>query len=471
MSSRPIDQPFSNGPSPEVYPGMRIRQLVDITASVIVTILVAVACSDDPEPVVLDFKDTPALDGTPTTLIPPTPSDPPESPRPTLGTMEVPCGLVDLPTVVESAEVGIDDGSIVIATGNDRGGLFAAGSGRGIPDAVEVMAGYCNSLGGLAGRDVVVVEYDAAAVEVGDRTAEQCVEASSVVGHGYLHEEEAAQIRAICALPAYPSWVPGLLSGEPFPIHGHLLALFADPAAADVALIGPDTPAGVAARFLRGSALAAGVGSFSVVADIPYSVDRDPGWSTMAAQARDSGAGLVYVDGSCGIGIVPFLRAAAALDWTPIVLAGPSAYDPVCISDAAGEGLAVQQLLVELPFLPIEDGDKAPVTAAYATMLGEVAAPVTGDALLASSAFWRWAAAVDGCGSDLGRRCLAEAAVTGSGWTAGELHRSYDIDGLSEPCIVLMGVADGILERRLPEDPGTYDCDPERSVALRRIDG
>ncbi len=430
--------------------------------------LLAGSCSDDAEPTRPVFSDSTESGDTATTLVPPTPTDPPETLRPTLGEMEVPCGLVDRSAPPTSGEVGIDDTSILIGTGNDRGGLYTAGSGRGIPDAVEVMAGYCNSLGGLAGREVLVAEYDAAAVEAAERATEQCDEVFAVVGQGYLDAEGAHEVRTLCGLPSYPAWPQGLIAGEPLPIHGQLLAFFLEPAAGQVALVASRTSDGESRRVLRRSALETSDVEFVVVAEISYPIDDDPGWDSVALEAFEAGAGLVHIDGSCEAAVVPFLRSAEELGWSPVVLAGPSGYHSQCVSEAHTEGLGIDRLMVELPFLPLEDGPTdAPVATAYARMLSELAAPVTGDALLASSAFWRWASVVDQCGSDLSRSCLEDGATLTEGWTAGGLHRAYDFDGSTDACAVVMGVVDGGFVRLLPEEPGLYDCSGERSVVLR----
>jgi hypothetical protein len=447
---------------------MRIPTFDRLVAGSVVLALLAAACSDEPEPTREVFADVAEENNTTSTLIPSTPTDPPETLRPTLGEMEVPCGLTDDPAPPLDGVIGVGEMSILIGTGNDRGGLHTFGSGRGIPDAVEVMAGYCNSLGGLAGRNVLVLEYDAAAVEAADRAAEQCAEVASVVGHGYLDEAGADDVRDLCRLPSFPAWVGGLVAGEPFSLHGHLLAFFLEPAAGNVALVGPATPTGAEQRAIRRSALESSDSGFVVATEIGYPIAADPGWDSVAAAALDSGAGLVHIDGSCRAAVVPFLRGAAALDWSPVLLGGPSAYDPECVAEAAQEGLGIHSLIVELPFLPLEDGAvDAPVTAAYAEMFAELAAPVTGDALLAASAFWRWALAVGGCTESMSRSCLQGAAALTVGWTAGGLHRPYDFDGSTDPCLVVMGVVDGAFVRQLPESPGTYDCEPERSVVLR----
>ena len=102
-----------------------------------------------------------------------------------------------------------------------------------------------------------------------------------------------------------------------------------------------------------------------------------------------------------------------------------------------------------MPFLPLEDGDDAPVTMAFAEILGTYTAEVHGDALLASAAFWSFAVAVDNCADRFTRGCLA-GETDGDG--AGLIRRD------DAACRVVLGVVDGVFERILPETPGTLAC-------------
>ncbi|NIW30887.1 MAG: hypothetical protein GWN25_28305 [Actinobacteria bacterium] len=227
-------------------------------------------------------------------------------------------------------------------------------------------------------------------------------------------------------------------------------------------LVRPDTRSAALDSERRTLALAEAPVPVTVVGDVAYPVDRVADWDLVVGTARASGAGLVHLEGGCDHAVVPFLSIAAAAGWEPIVVTGPAAYDPACLAASELTG----RLLVEVPFLPYEDGDAAPVTAEHAGFLDALGGPRTGDALLAASAFWRWVTAAAACGTDLDRECLADQAATIDAWTGAGLHPAVGLDGSMEPCVVVLGVEDGEFVRRLPTEPGTYDCTPEWSVSL-----
>ncbi len=370
------------------------------------------------------------------------------------------------------AQVGIDSATITIGAGNDRGGLYSFGSGRAMPDAVEVMAGHCNALGGLLGREVHVLEYDAAVVEVQARTEVQCTEVVAVVGQGYLQADDAQAAREACGLPSFDGWINDLTIGDPVVLVGFLHASRSEAAAARVVLIGPDTASGIRANEIRSAAIRESTVPVAVVASLTYPLDETPDWDALAEAVRDAEAGLVRIDGACASAIVSMLAAFAADESPPLIMSGPSTYDHACIADAVAAGLPVERLLVELPFHPIEDKGAAPVTARYVELLAEVAVEPTGDALLAASAFWRFASAADACGQRFGRACLAERAAELDGWTGGGLHRTIGSGRFSDTCAVIVGV-DGVeFERRTPVAPGVYDCDPALSgMTVGGVDG
>ncbi len=443
--------------------GMRRRWLPLLMAIMAIMAIVG-ACSADPDPVEPPFAEPVVGEGSRTTLLPPLPTDPPAIEGPAIGEMALPCGRGgEASRAVIRDEIGIDADAITIGVGNDRGGLYSAGSGRGMPDAVEVMAGHCNELGGLVGREVRVVEYDAAVVEIESRTLAQCQEVTAVVGQGYLLADDAAAGREACGLPSFDGWLDDLTIGMPVVLVGFLHAVSSEAAAERVVLVGPDTTSGIDANEARAAALHASTVPASVVASLTYPIDAAPDWEAIAESIRDVDGGLVRIDGPCTSVITPLLRAFLDDEMPPLVMSGPSAYDHACIAEADATGAPTSRLLVELPFRPIEDGDAAPITARYVEILDEVAVEPTGDALLAASAFWRFATAADACGLGLGRECLVEHASTLAGWTSGGLHRTLGSGAFSDTCAVIVGVEGGRFERRVPTTPGVYDCDPSLS--------
>jgi hypothetical protein len=433
--------------------------------------MLAAACSDDPgstDPGLTDLAtelatdlaaSVPPTSTTTTTLRPPVPTDPPARVSATIGDLEIPCTPSD--AVALPYKPGVTEDAIVIGTGSDRGGLATAGAGVGVIEMIEALADHCNAHGGLLGRDILVREYDAAAVEAGLRVVEACEETAALVGHAFLQFFEAELTARACGLPTYPNG-QGLLQPNPFPLHGVLSALFLDPKnAAGVAVVGPDTPAGALDRQRVASAIAAGTPILNVVGNLAYPIDGAPDWNRIVGEARALGAGQVHLTGSCAQAVIPFMEVAVTAGWHPVIVATSVAYDSACLAVAEPE-----RLLIELPFLPVEDGDAALATAAHVELLATIGAEPSGAGLLAASAFWRWASAVVECLPSDDAGCEARDALAVTEWTAGGLHPAVDLLGNGNGCAVVLGVGESGFERRLPIEPGTYDCLPERSVAV-----
>ena len=388
-----------------------------------------------------------ALADTATTLLPPAPPDPPEIEGPSLVDFTVPCGIEPEPTAARGP--GVSDDAIRVGVGNDEGGRHAGRSGATMPEAVAAMAEHCNSLGGLAGRVVQVDAYDAAVTELADVAADQCGEAFALVGSGHLEPLAGAEPWAACSMPHFAGWDPALLRPTPMPLLAHQLAAFVDPASFSVAVVMPDTLEG------RGAAEAATAGlveaGFVVVATEFFSVTTEPDWTALAGRVAAAEAGLIHVDGPCRAATVPLL--AAGDEDGPTVIAGASSYDRACLTDSGLDSNVLDRLLVQLPFLPIEDGDEAPVTAAFADIFRTYGATVTGDALLAAAAFWEFAVTVDACrGAELTRDCLDRRR--GDDWDGAGLHPA----GTEASCRVVVKVVLDSFERVLPEEPGRYGC-------------
>ncbi|MEM8706039.1 MAG: hypothetical protein AAGE98_06245 [Actinomycetota bacterium] len=423
----------------------RVRLAAVVTTALAV---LAAACTSDPTP---DAPETftPAtgneidLSDPSTTLIPPTPEDPPEIEGPTLADFDIPCGRDAEP--IPGDTVGVDDSVIVIGTGNDRGARFTGSSGQGMPEAVAAMADHCTALGGLAGRGLQVRSYDAAVVEVADRALDQCREVLALVGAGYATPVAGLDAWTACGLPVFEGWPSWLLGVDPLPIEAHRFAAFAEPTARTVGIVAPTSLEGRARAVSVGGVLTAD--GFTVATDVAYSLTIETDWDDVADEL--AAVGLVHVEGPCEDVVVPLLEALGGRETVPLVVTGPSSYDRTCLDVATVRGAPTDRLLVQLPFLPLEDGDDAPVTQAFAEILATYATPVSGDALLASAAFWSFADAADACAEDLSRSCL-RSQLDGEG--AGLVRRA------DAACRVVLGVVDGEFERVVPASPGRLAC-------------
>ena len=202
----------------------------------------------------------------------------------------------------------------------------------------------------------------------------------------------------------------------------------------------------------------------TVVGEVAYPIDSVPDWDRIAGEVRALGAGQVHLDGGCAQAILPFVDVAERASWRPVVVATAAAYEASCLGTPQPD-----RLLIELPFLPFEDGAAAPATAAHGELLDQIGAPRTGAGLLAATEFWRWASSAEACLVSADPQCFAAARLAQSDWTAGGLHPAVAPDGTSDGCAVVLGVENGEFVRRLPSEPGSYDCAPERSVVVPPI--
>ncbi|MEM9465675.1 MAG: hypothetical protein AAGA90_09900 [Actinomycetota bacterium] len=418
--------------------------------------VVAAACSGgdevaDPPPVFTPAGDaSESLADPGTTLLPPTPSDPPEIEGPSLADFAVPCGVDPEPTPATGP--GIDDTTIRIATGNDEGGRHAGRSGASMPEAVVAMAEHCNTLGGLAGRAIAVETYDAAVTEVPDVAARQCEETFALVGHGYLQASLGTETWNGCGLPRFDGWSSALLRAEPVPLLAHRVAAVTDGAALSVAIVMPETTAGrTEAEAAQIALVAAG---FSVATVEFYSPAVEIDWPAMQSRIAASGAGSIHVSGSCRGATMPLAAAGGAEG--PTIIADASSYDDDCRADAAALGVPLDNILLQVPFLPVEDGDDAPVTQAFVEILERFGASATGDALLAGAAFWEFAVAVDACRSDVVTRdCLDERRDVE--WNGAGIHPP----AADASCRVVVAMTADGFERVLPAEAGRFGCPDE----------
>jgi ABC-type branched-subunit amino acid transport system substrate-binding protein len=411
------------------------------------------------------------------TAIDPAELDPPLPPRPKLGDLTIPCGPAVEP-LLDGDSPGLTAESITIGPGNDRGGLYTAGSGRGIPDTIRALADGCNALGGINGRVIEVVERDAAVLEIDQQVRAACDADFALVGHGYLLDATTDPIRAECGLPAFPAWTtmrpaadaPTVVAVPSQPdelvLDGLVISAFAaGQAGARVAMVVPATAGGRDAAARLEAALArAGLDIGMTVYE--YALDRPADWESIASTASSDGAGVVWVEGSCVSTLVPLMEAAQTVGWEPTVTGNPSLYDPMC---ASRYPTLVEGALIALPVHPPEDSRSVDAVDAHVRLLQAAGVEPTADALLAASAFWLWATSAAECAEPLTRGCVVAHAAGVDSWTAGGLHAATGPGDFGPSgCIVLVAAVDGVFERVTASPDGAMDCGPDENAGAIR---
>jgi hypothetical protein len=104
-----------------------------------------------------------------------------ELPTDTFGDLAVPCGEGDASGATDQ---GVTDDSITIGFGDDSGYSAAPGLNEEMGDSMEAAIEWCNSLGGINGREIVGNRYDAALNNAGQVIVEACAQDFALVGQG-----------------------------------------------------------------------------------------------------------------------------------------------------------------------------------------------------------------------------------------------------------------------------------------------
>ncbi len=128
-------------------------------------------------------------------------------PEGTFGTLAPVCGAGDASGATDQ---GVTDTAIEIGYGDDAGYAPNPGVGHEASDAVEALIGWCNDQGGINGRPVKGVYYDAKITEVTNVMSEACKSAFMLVGQVFALAGSAEPTRLGCGLPT----VPGSTSGS-----------------------------------------------------------------------------------------------------------------------------------------------------------------------------------------------------------------------------------------------------------------
>ena len=436
--------------------------------------------TDAPAPTTMADTDTTMADtgeqstdggtgGTETTMAPTTAA--PEPAVPMFGNKPWPCGPGDA-----SGETwqGVDDDSITIGVGDDRGYQASPGLNAHQTAAVINFIDRCNELGGINGRQIEYINYDAAIVQASIRMTEACEQVFMLVGEGFSLDQIAEPIRVGCELGAVPAWTVSVdFAHGPWQVNA-------------VPNPGDQTPMSLAvhARQIadeRGYDItqsAAMFGNFSATQEtwykveatypeygyefdqaLEYDINGEADWTPFIQQLKDAGAEIVYFTGSCPF-FYQFVRESSALnDFDAIWLADANFYDSDC--SAVNESDALDNTFIRMVFIPFEEASQNQATQDFIDVLDEAGNDQkTLLGMQAVSSFLLWATGAAACGSDLTRDCVLDEIREITEWDGHGLHVVTNPGSNEAPtCGMLMELTGTGYQRALPTEPGTFDCD------------
>ena len=417
----------------------------------------------------------------------PLPAGPPQAPSPA---PPPPAPLPPAPTLTQpvSAVPGLTDSRVRIGVIADiETGGVADERSRSVQLAMLAWAEAVNAAGGLAGRTVEMLTFDAGLFGHEAVVGEACRgDIFALVGSDALLDDEGVEMFTSpeCDLVDFPARVHSprrAASPRTFqavPVSNEAVNVGALRWVAErqpvrirsTATFFVDLPTAVIAAE-RTAEAARGLG-FEFVYDPSVTIGESLDLQALAMVA--AGVHHVLWDGDTNR-LLELLESVAAAGIT-VGVNCMTACDSALFLEAAGP--LANGVLVWSPYLPLREEEHSPELAAYRQWLAVVDPEAVPDtqgvaAWAAARLFEEAARRAIGAGTPsedadlLTPTAVAEAAAGIVNWHGHGLHApSNPGTGESSPCGVVMGVSEGSLFRFHPAPPGSFVCSPENLFAL-----
>lgn len=389
----------------------------------------------------------------------------------TPGDQESPCGPGD---AKGATDVGITDDSITIYTIQDisgpQPGLFQAPQ-----DAMVAFVAYCNSLGGINGREVKLEKRDSTFFEPRAPWEEACKNAFALVGATVVLDDQVVDLSEKCGLPEFPSasatsahaLAPNVVHANPGPPtqwNAGLAYFLAERFPEEIkrsAMFYADlgTTKNLALRQMEGFEQAGF--EWTLVKTLPL---IELNWGPHVDELREKNIG--YVGIWTGLEepakLVKELRAQGVT--VPVVDIQGTSYDQKFI-DLAGP--AAEGAYVSVATWPFEEVDENPELQNYVEWLDKTTkTKPTGMGVATWSAGLFFATIVKDLGSEVTREAVLEKALEVHEWDGHGLHGPGD-PGANKMagCTVVLQVEDGKFKRVWPDEG--FACDDRYAATVK----
>jgi ABC-type branched-subunit amino acid transport system substrate-binding protein len=384
---------------------------------------------------------------------------------------------------------GVTPSSIRLGTISDPGYSGLPGLDQELFDASEVFVKWCNSLGGINGRKIILDKLDAALFHYNAAVAKACTQDFSLVGGGGALDDSGQNTRLSCLLPDFPAFVASVKARGAdlmvqaantssntkgnFGIARYLNATF--PAAKSS--VGYLTAGFSTDLILKQQFEEAGKqNGWKTTYDAQYNVTGEPTWAPFANTLKQKGVkGLVWVGEPTSL--AKLLSALDLinykLDW---VMTSSNDYDKSLIS-GAGSALNTNPVYVTLGTTPFE-ATQVPAIKQYSSLFDTYLPNGKKTASLGQSSFSAWllfAQSVKACGANVTRSCVLEQAAKTTSFDGGGLTATVNPSTPETPtsCFaVVKATTSGFkVIRWQPNKLGVYNCDPANVVTFAKSYG
>jgi hypothetical protein len=391
------------------------------------------------------------------------------------GTLKDVCG----PGTAKTAPTarGITDSTIRIGVMSDTGAAAAPGIEQEFFDASDAFTKWCNDLGGIDGRKLVIDKWDAKLFNSAAVTVSACQKDFMLVGGGAALDDAAVKPRLACKLGAIPAYTvstaaanaglqvkihPGVATQIPFGGYRLLTETY------------PDMKKGIAvgsatlASLLEGGkkqkfALEQAGYKVTALQDKPVLVDNFRPYMEAL-----KGSGTVALYETSGQDITPEVQAIKNIGWNPQALIYSYQFYTAQNVKAAQTLKTFPNIYINLDYLPFEVGDSVPAIKAIKTQLAAaVSQPKYTQFTLESYSSWLlFATAAKSCADNLTQDCVLQKAGSQTDWTAGGISppvsTSPDAKDITDCTALIRLTANGWVYDKAVTRPnnGFFNCDP-----------
>lgn len=372
-----------------------------------------------------------------------------------------------------ATDVGVTDDTIQVGVFTDKGFTARPGLNKEMYDAAVAFAAWCNEHGGINGRELVIVDRDAALTDYNARIEEACAADFAMIGGGAVLDDSDNGRRVACGLPSIPAYVVSAVAREaevqvqpvPLPLDRVQAGIYRTVAEQHPDLIdgyGTITSSFGPVLLTRDIAVeAAEAAGFTAVYAREYNSAGESSWRPFVEEMRAAGVKILEFVGEPTF-YGQLLEAMEAVGFHPeLTLLNANFYDFAFLDE---RGAIARGSMVRTQFTPFELAEQNPATADYLELM-ERYNPEGRVALLGAqgiSAFLLFARAASACGSELTRACLLEQAGSVTEWTGGGLHAPQDPStNTPSPCFMILEVTgDGFVTNEALTQPtdGLFNC-------------
>ena len=397
-----------------------------------------------------------------------------------VGTLEAACGSAN-PAHGATAR-GVTSTTITIGVISDKSGVVAVPT-AGIDGSVEAFVAFCNSLGGIDGRRLVLRHYDSKILNEGEAMKQACEDdIFALVGSGSVQDDQGAVTMVQCNLvevAAYTAtYVKGLSPrvfsplpnpGDQYPVGaGRFIAKQFPGVASKAAILWPNLPVSRTQASREIDAYEQGAGVKFVYANPTDVLVQN--WGPIVSTLREKHAEWI-TDVTTLTEMEHLLQAMSDAGWKPTVVdLGQQYYDESLPGKPGTEGA-----LVLTNTVPFEEADRSPALQVYLHWLKQASprTPPTTLGVQAFSAGLLFAQAASALGSDLTRDGLVDQLKRIKHWDGGGLQAPADPgDNQGLHCFLYLQVKGSTFVRFWPKAPtdGTngFDCAAGNSLRLTK---